>query len=347
MRHQSPLPLIVGIPGPRLDEKEIQILDAISPAGIILFARNIVDTEQVRGLTRQLRELEPRPFLTIDLEGGMVNRLSAIWGELPSPSAAAEAGTRAVQALGVAAGAACRFFGIQQDLAPVIDLHRPEGLLAKQKRTLGQAPEEVIRQACAFHQGLAQWCVGGCLKHFPGLGAIEADTHLELPRLDIPKEELSQSLEVFEKLSEEIPVVMVGHVVVPSLGDDECPASLSRGLVQQALDLPGHPVVLSDDLEMGALDHLGDLPDLVLGALKVHHHGVLICSAFDRLQEIAGRLEAEKDADPSFGLRLDEDIARLGTLGHELCRHSASIPAPDEATVAQLWDHARQLSGTE
>ena len=135
---------------------------------MILFQRNIESAGQVRELVSQLVELDPRPFVAVDLEGGMVNRLRPIWGELPSAAAAAAAGRRAVSALGEAAGAACRSLGIHLDLAPVVDLDRPHALMAQQGRCFSADPERVAVLARVFNQGLATWGVRGCLKHFPG-----------------------------------------------------------------------------------------------------------------------------------------------------------------------------------
>ena len=70
----------------------------------------------------ELEAIEPRPFVSVDLEGGVVNRMAGLWGELPAPSLAALAGRRAVRALGEASGAACRALGVHLDLAPVVDL---------------------------------------------------------------------------------------------------------------------------------------------------------------------------------------------------------------------------------
>ena len=114
------MPLVVGLAGTTLDAEERQTLERIQPAGVILFARNISNAEQTRALVASVKELEPRPFVSVDLEGGIVNRLSSLWGDLPSPAEAAAAGRRAVRALGQAAGAACRNLGINLDLAPTI-----------------------------------------------------------------------------------------------------------------------------------------------------------------------------------------------------------------------------------
>jgi beta-N-acetylhexosaminidase len=334
------LPLIVGLPGTTLDSRQLEVLQKVRPAGLILFARNVESPDQVRRLVADCREIEPRPFLSIDLEGGMVNRLTRLWGELPSPSMAGTAGRRAVRALGEAAGAACRNLGVHLDLAPVVDLDRTDGLISAQERCFSDDPERVVVLARLFREGLNVWGVEGCLKHFPGLGDVPLDTHEELPTLGI--EGRDPHLQVFVSLSADIPIVMVGHAVAPGLGDGLRPASLSRPVIDQATSLPGSPVILTDDVEMGALADWGDLPERVLEALRAHNHGVLVCKAFDRLEEIAERIEEAAASDQSFGSRYKDAVARLGTLQRDLCQRSAAVPAPDDATVAQLWDAARR-----
>jgi beta-N-acetylhexosaminidase len=336
--------LVVGLPSTTLDERQLTTLQRVLPAGVILFARNIDTADQVRELTDELDELDPRPFVAVDLEGGAVNRLQRLWGDLPSPAEAATAGRHSVRALGEAAGSACRRLGIQLDLAPVVDLDRAEGALSRQGRCLSDNPERVATLARAFHEGLSTWGVSGCLKHFPGLGPIVADTHDELPILDID-ESMQPHLEVFSALAEEIPIVMVAHVVVPPLGDPLRPATLSRAVVGRAAGLPGGPVVLSDDLEMGALDDWGDLPERVVAAVRACNHGVLVCKAFDRLEEIADHIDETIAVDPSFASRVEATTARLGTLRRDLCHVAAAIPAPDDETVASLWEVARRLAG--
>jgi beta-N-acetylhexosaminidase len=339
------LPLVVGVPGLELDPEQFGVLERVQPAGVILFGRNIASAAQVRDLIAACVELDPRPFVAIDLEGGAVNRLQPIWGELPSPSEAAASGRKAVRALGEAAGAACRSLGVHLDLAPVVDLHRPHGSVATQGRCLAEDPERVAVLARIFNEGLAAWGVRGCLKHFPGLGEVRVDTHEELPTLDIAGPELERHLEVFGELSEEIPMVMVGHVVVPALGDAHRPASLSPAVVRRASQLPGSPIVVSDDIEMGALAGCGDLPELVESALAARNHGVLVCKAFDRLPEIAAHLNDRMATDSSLGTRLLEMAACMGTLRRDLLQHAAAIPAPDDRTVEQLWQRARCEAG--
>ncbi|MEX1310514.1 MAG: glycoside hydrolase family 3 N-terminal domain-containing protein [Candidatus Sulfomarinibacteraceae bacterium] len=335
------MPLVVGIPGVELTPEQLETLEAIQPAGVILFERNVASADQVRELVAHLVELDPRPFVAVDLEGGAVNRLRPIWGELPSASEAAIAGRRAVGALGEAVGAACRNLGIHLDLAPVVDLDRPNGLIARQGRAMAADPERVAVLARVFNKGLASWGVRGCLKHFPGLGEIPVDTHEELPTIDAPADELDQQVRVFAELSAEIPIVMVGHVIVPALGDGRAPASLSPAVVRRAARLPGSPIILSDDIEMGALAGCGDLPERVETALAARIHGVLVCKAFERLPEIAAHLTERMATDSSLSTRMLEMAACMGTLRRDLLRNAAAVPAPDDTTVAQLWERAR------
>ena len=284
--------------------------------------------------------------MAVDLEGGVVNRLRPIWGDLPSPAAAAAAGRRAVRALGEAAGAACRNLGIQLDLAPVVDLERPSTAVGGKQRCLSGDPERVVVLAKIFNDGLASWGIRGCLKHFPGLGDVCTDTHDDLARLDCTETELEPHLSVFSQLAPAIPLVMVGHVVAPCLGDGERPASLSATVVRRAAELPGSPVILSDDVEMGALSGFGDLPQRVEAALAARNHGVLVCKAFDRLGEIAAHLADRMTADSSLSGRMLEMAACMGTLRRELRSGAAAVPAPDDATVEQLWERARSEAGS-
>jgi beta-N-acetylhexosaminidase len=229
----------------------------------------------------------------------------------------------------------------------VIDLARPEGRIFRENRCLADQPERVATLAAVFAEGLAAWCVGACLKHFPGIGAVEVDTHQTLPSLDLSEERLGPHLTAFSSLSETIPVVMMAHVIVPALGDARTPASLCQDVVQRAATLPGSPVVLTDDLEMGAIAGLGTLPELVIRALAAGNHGVLVCHAFDRLEEIADEIASSSEEGSRMRSRLDELTARLGTLRRDLCRRAASVPAPDSATVEQLFKRAwREVEGS-
>ncbi len=336
------LPLIVGLPGTGLDSGAATLLQEVRPAGVILFGRNVLSTPQVTDLTRSVRDLPGAPFVAVDLEGGMVNRLAGLWGTLPSPTRACAAGRRAVRALGEAAGAACRLLGIHLDLAPVVDLAVPEGLIAAQGRCFSDDPERTATLAGVFLEGLHSWCVRGCAKHYPGLGPVGQDTHETLPELDLSPDELARQELPFLRIAGKAGAVMMAHVRVPALAGPTLPASLSPAIVERAASLPGGPVVLSDDLDMGALAGFGTLAEVAEAALLAGNHGLLICNSWEPLPGVAEHLRRRAAEESALRARLEQAVARLLTLSRDMCRTFASEPAPDGATVAQLWEQARR-----
>ena len=96
---------------------------------------------------------------------------------------------------------------------------------------------------------------------------------------------------------------------------------------------------------MGALAALGTLEELAVSSLRAGAHGVLVCRSFERLESIASRLREAVESEPSLRIRVNEAASRLGTLRRELCRTGGSVPAPDDATIGQLWQQARHEAG--
>jgi beta-N-acetylhexosaminidase len=318
--------LVCGCVGLALDAEERQLLSELKPAGVVLFARNVSDRDQLASLVRELRELPSHPYVAIDLEGGRVNRLEPLIGPLPSAAQAARAGAHAVRALAEAAGAACAHFGIGVDLAPVLDVARPEGFLASEDRCLGSSVEEVRAAAEVFLAGLLGFGVSGCLKHFPGLGSGRLDSHRDLPLLD---ESVAVDCNVFHALAAPGRAVMVAHALAPSLGDAASPASLSRAVVGRlrAIAAP----VLADDLEMGALAAHGTIPERAAAALAAGCDQVLICNALTARREVAEHVGAAARRDPVLDAALREAAARSENFGRG-----------ELAEVA--WDHVLELS---
>ncbi|HEY6064711.1 MAG TPA: glycoside hydrolase family 3 N-terminal domain-containing protein, partial [Thermoanaerobaculia bacterium] len=166
----------VGISGPALAESERAILARHPSRAVILFRRNIQEERQLLDLTADLRSLPGQPFLCLDQEGGSVDRLRELAGPFPSFHAAARAGF--ARHAGELAGEACARFGFDVDLAPVVDRRLAgAGEAVLGERTVDEDPDAVTSAAREFLRGLHERGVGGCLKHFPGLGRAVSDTH--------------------------------------------------------------------------------------------------------------------------------------------------------------------------
>jgi len=268
---------VVGLEGPRLGAEERAILGEAPPWGVILFRRNLETVEALERLVAGVRRLGVEHLL-LDQEGGPVDRLRDLVAPAPSLRRAALAGT--ARRAGAAAGRMLARLGFDVDLAPVVD----RGVEGAGSRVLGERcasalPDEIIREAGAFLDGLHEAGVGGCLKHFPGLGRAALDTHASLPTLarDGPQEALD--VEPFRALMGRARAVMVSHAAFAG----GIPASLSPAVATELLRarLGFDGAAFSDDLEMGALSGYGDLPERCSRASAAGCDLLLVCRRID------------------------------------------------------------------
>lgn len=322
----------VGLSGPRLLAGERAILEERPPTAVILFRRNIETEDQVLRLVADIRALPERPLLLVDQEGGPVDRLRDLAGPFPSFHGAARAG-RAAWA-GELAGRACAILGFDVDLAPVVDRRLPgagESVLGE--RAAAAEPEAIVAAGRDFLEALHAHGVGGCLKHFPGLGRARFDTHHDLPVLSESRAELERDLRPFRALHELAGAVMVSHGASES---DPVPASLSRdvatGLLREEVGFRG--AALSDDLEMGALARFGGLPERSAAAANAGCDLVFVCSKieeypacvdevergvpFERRAEALRRVEAYRDRLTALRLAAPPPGGSLGELRAEV-----------------------------
>lgn len=302
--------LVCGVAGTALTREERVLLEELQPGGVILFARNLESPEQVRDLVVGLRELPGNPYVAVDLEGGRVNRLRGLVGELPSPQYLAGHGPEAARALGEVCGAVCAALGITVDLAPVVDVAGEGSYIGGEGRCWGRTVEDVARLAGAFLEGLERFGVAGCLKHYPGLGSGQVDSHRELPVLG---DEVRDHLRVFERLASRNRAVMVAHALAPALGEAVAPASCSGRIVGLTPGKVGP--ILADDVEMGALAAWGTLEERAAAALAAGCHQVLLCNALDARQSVAEHVDTWAKKDPSLAQNLKEAARRAPDFG--------------------------------
>jgi beta-N-acetylhexosaminidase len=290
--------VFVGIPGPRLDDSTAALLAASRPGGVVLFGRNIETPGQLLDLVAALRRLLPEAVLAVDAEGGRVDRLSALAGPAPAAALLARHPPEAARRAGRWIAKTLRLFDVDLDLAPVVDLDRGETGNALDGRYLGFRDPAVTQRAREFLRGLHGGGVGGCLKHFPGLGAAAEDTHDRTSEVRLSAAALAPHRKPFEALLPLAGAAMVAHGAYPALDPEERPASLSppiiEGLLRGEMGFDG--LVMSDDLEMQALAPWGDLPARAEAAFAAGCDVVLACATIAALPEIVARLERPRHA---------------------------------------------------
>ncbi|HVV26729.1 MAG TPA: beta-N-acetylhexosaminidase [Rhizomicrobium sp.] len=256
---------IYGCAGTSLLASEKDFFRDVRPWGFILFARNISDRPQVRALVGELRETvgDARAPVLIDQEGGRVARLkppqwharppAARFGALhaENPEAAREA--TYLNARLIAWDLA--ELGINVDCLPVLDVPAPGAHDIIGDRAFAHDPATVIALGRAQIEGLLDGGVLPVMKHIPGHGRAEADSHLALPRVTAGRAELSASDFVTFRSLDLCPVAMTAHVVYESI-DPQRPATTSPKVIRDVIrgEIGFEGLLMSDDLSMKALD---------------------------------------------------------------------------------------------
>ncbi len=287
--------LLVGFHGTTVeDNPDVErLLCRVRVGGVVLFARNIVDADQLarltRGLTDRTRECTGRTLLiAVDAEGGRVMRLGPGAGYTATLSHqdlgdANDLAQTELEARRI--GTMLREAGINWNLAPVVDVgYNPANpVIVGEGRSFGANPALVAAQARAFISGMHAAGLITALKHFPGHGSSVADSHhgfVDVSETANPAAELAP----YRMLLAEgvVDSVMTAHVFNRRL-DRRHPATLSASTITGLLrrDLGWRGVVVSDDIRMGAIDKHYGLGDAAIRAIRAGVDVVLI--ADDRL----------------------------------------------------------------
>lgn len=276
----------VGFHG-RSPSHEVRELLRRGVHGVVLFARNVEDAEQVAALVAELKREAARPLLvSVDQEGGRVARLRAAHGftEVPPMRALGETGdAELARAVGGLLGAELRAVGIDQDFAPVVDVDTNPANPVIGDRSLSRDPDAVGRLGAALAEGLQAAGVAACAKHFPGHGDTSQDSHHDLPRLPHGLDRLERvELAPFRALARSgVAAVMTAHVVFEAL-DPRRPATLSPPVMRLLRDRVGFGgCAISDDLEMKAVAAHFPLEEAAPGAVAAGVDALLVCHSAD------------------------------------------------------------------
>lgn len=315
----SPRAFICGLSGTELTHEERLFVDHAEPWGIILFARNIRDANQVRALVDEVRGLLGRgdmPVL-IDQEGGRVQRIKPPICDLhPPPKAYADlfladraAGLEAARLGARLIAHELKSLHINVDCLPVLDLAIEGAHQVIGDRAYGATPNDVAALARAVCQGLLDGGVLPVVKHVPGHGRALADSHLELPKVNAQVADLQRTDFAPFRMLNDMPLAMTAHVLYTALDSDR-PATLSRSVVQDVIRgfIGFDGALMSDDLSMKALEgNLGHRAEETFAAgcdLALHCNGNL--AEMREIAIVSPRLDGDAER------RCHAALARLG-----------------------------------
>ena len=332
--------LFIGLPGTELDAETRDLVTQVQPGGVIIFGRNVAGPEQLRSLLDGVRELVATPLLCgIDQEGGLVDRLRRIFTPMPSARTIRQHGDlAAARGLGRITGEVLRMLGFNINFAPVMSIMTDDRDLLSNglySRSYGRSPGEVLGYTTVYMRGLQGAGLLGCLKHFPGIGAGEVDSHEEMPVVqlshdDLIAQDLAPYIELFQRRDDRVRCVMVSHGGFPNIDIREEttggllePASLNYNIVTKLLrqELGYKHLVITDDLEMGAITRHYEIGDAAVRAMLAGEDMLLICATPERIRRgHEALLQAAKDG------RLSEE--RIQQSLHCISRTKAIIEDP-------------------
>ena len=285
--------------------------------GVVLFGKNLQDPGQLLALMEQIRQAGEVPMLVgVDEEGGTVARLANTPAfELPQFENMATIGAQgdpaAARQLGSTIGGYLKQYGFQLDFAPVADLWTNPQNTVIGERAFGSDPALVSEMAEAAIEGFHEQGILTCIKHFPGHGDTEGDSHDGYVILDKSWEELkSRELIPFVENFENTDLVMVAHILLPQVTDDGLPASLSAELITGHLreELGYGGLVVTDSLAMGAITQQYSSGESAVLAFKAGAD--LLLMPEDYTQAFESVLQAVESGEISEK-RLDESVLRI------------------------------------
>lgn len=326
--------IIVGFQGDDASDKSVKAIAAEMAAGdlggVMYLKPNVKSLEAVRAMNELFRSSSTGlpPFITLDQEGGAVERLTSAVGfeELPNAETVAANDTPAeAERLYEGMARDVAKLGFSVNFGPVADLRvNPDNqVIAKFGRSYGKSGDAVAKYDEAFVAAHHAAGLITSLKHFPGHGSSTADSHEGF--VDISKTWSPAELEPYRIMFADgyADMVMVGHLYhkdYSGQGSGKLPASLSsdwiEGVLRGQLGFKG--VVVSDDLEMGAIRKIYDLHDTVVQAVKAGTDVLLFSNTAapsgGLADKVRGILVAEAESDPAFRARIEASYARISAL---------------------------------
>jgi len=308
---------MVDLAGPELSSEDVDLLRHPLVGSVLLFTRNYRNPEQVAALCSAIRSLRtPQLLIAVDHEGGRVQRFREGFTQLPAARLLGRRfdedrreALRTAHAIGWLMAAELRAVGVDFSFAPCVDLDYGVSEVIGD-RAFHRDPEAVAALAAAHLAGMREAGMAAVAKHFPGHGAVVADSHIALPVDRREFADMESDLRPYRLLVEnQLPGVMAAHVEYPAV--DALPASLSRRWIGDILrgTLGFHGCVFADDLSMAGAAAFGDMVARARLALAAGCDVLLICNDRQAVRTVLDNLDPDSAA-PASQARLVRMRAR-------------------------------------
>ncbi len=297
-------PLMLDVAGCELCAEDRELLQHPAVGGVILFTRNFESPQQVSSLVEEIHRLrDPHLLVAVDQEGGRVQRFRDGFTRLPPLACLGtihdsdrQRARHLARVTGWLMAAELRAVGVDISFAPVLDLDYGVSTVIG-NRALHRRPEVVAELAVSYQGGMQEAGMAATGKHFPGHGAVAADSHVDMPVDERPFADIAQwDMVPFRRMVDAgLAAIMMAHVVYAQV--DTQPAGFSSHWIRQVLraDLNFNGLVFSDDLSMEGAACAGSYPERALLSLQAGCDMVLVCNHREHAIEVAETLSGHQD----------------------------------------------------
>ncbi|WP_234978359.1 beta-N-acetylhexosaminidase [Bacillus tuaregi] len=310
--------MIVGFQSSQVDDHITEMITDYNVGGVIYYDRNMKTPRQVAELSNDLQELASQTqhklplMLSIDQEGGAIVRMKEHVTPIPSQQTLGQQGdAAAVYHTAYLTGQELSTMGIHVNFAPVLDLSDQDS------RSFGSDPEKANLFGQEVIKGLVDSGMVATLKHFPGHGRTNVDPHkdtssVEVDRFDLENQDLYPFKKTIEQIDHQSFFVMVTHVKYPAY-DEVNPASISPTIIQELLrdELGYTGIVVTDDLEMGAVNKYFTYEDLGYKAVEAGADILLVCHTLENQKKVFNGILEAVETNQLSEERIDEAVKRI------------------------------------
>ena len=281
--------IAIGIDGYSVDDTAKQLITDKKVGGVILFKDNISNSNQLLQLINDIKGINSTNkipiFISVDQEGGRVNRLPSEIKSLPSNEIIGNKNdNKLAYDIGKNIGYALGSFGFNMDFAPVLDVNSNPNNTVIGDRSFSNDKDKVASLGASEINGFKDSNIISVAKHFPGHGDTATDSHYALPIINKTLDELkSVEFVPFKKaIEEKVPAIMVSHILMPQI-DANNPASMSKTIITDILrkDLKFDGLIVTDDMTMGAVTNELDITTACINSINAGADLLLVCHGYD------------------------------------------------------------------
>ncbi len=310
--------LIVGLEGTEINEQIEEMIKDYYIGGFILFERNISNGENTLDLINSIKSLNKTNkvplFISIDEEGGNVSRLPNEFIKLPNAWDIGKVNNKEYSyKMGQIIGERLQALGINLNFAPILDINSNPSNPVIGKRAFGSTVEEVNKHGIQTMEGIKSKNIIPVLKHFPGHGDTNVDSHLDLPVINKTIEELEKlELAPFKKgIEKNADMIMTSHILFPKI-DKNNPATFSKEIITNILreKLKFNGAIITDDMTMGGLKNY-HIVDASVEALKAGCDIILMCHGYENQVKIIEKIKEEVKEGNIPEKEIDEKVYRI------------------------------------